>query len=159
MHGLPLLCTIPKRASSKPIWIAAGQRILSHYQASIDDAPSLKEILAKGLPRVVDNLVTFEKGTHEHTCRIARHGYAASYTMPMFHAGEFIGFLFFNADESNVFTENVLDIYGHLISLMIINEIATFKAMNAALRTTSNITHLRDPETGSHLDRSRDIVA
>ena len=129
---------------------------LAHYQVPLDDAPSLKEILEKGLPRVVNNLVTFEKGDHEHTQRIGRQGYAASYTMPIFHSGDFIGFLFFNSYRPEVFKENVLnilDIFGHLISLMIVNELSTIKMMNAALKTTSNITHLRDPETGSHLDR------
>lgn len=129
---------------------------LAHYQSTLENAPSLKEILDKGLPRVVNNLVTFESGAHEHTQRIGRQGYAASYTMPMFHSGEFIGFLFFNAYQTDVFTEKVLsilDIYGHLISLMVINELSTFKVMSAALKTTSHITHLRDPETGSHLDR------
>lgn len=46
-----------------------------------------------------------------------------------------------------------LDVFGHLISLMIINELSTVKVMDAALKTTRKITHLRDPETGSHLDR------
>ncbi|MER0215544.1 MAG: HD domain-containing protein [Nitrosomonas sp.] len=133
-----------------------GENPLLHYQTSLDNAPSLKEILVQGLPRVVNNLVTFESGTHEHTQRIGRSGYAASYTMPIFHSGEFVGFLFFNSHETEVFTENVLsilDIYGHLIALMIVNELATLKVMNAALKTTSGITHFRDPETGSHLDR------
>ena len=58
---------------------------LAHYQSTLENAPSLKEILDKGLPRVVNNLVTFESGAHEHTQRIGRQGYAASYTMPMFH--------------------------------------------------------------------------
>lgn len=129
---------------------------LNHYQALLDNAPSLKEILEKGHPRVVNKLVTFDKGNHEHTQRIGRQGYASSYTMPIFHSGEFIGFLFFNSYESNIFTEKVLsdvDVYGHLISLMIINDLSTYKIMGAALKTTTNITHLRDPETGSHLDR------
>lgn len=129
---------------------------LINYQTPLDNAPSLKEILAKGRPRVVNNLVTFEKGTRTHTQRIKSQGYAASYTKPIFHAGEFVGFLFFNSLESNVFTEkvlNTLDIYGHLIALMIINELSTLKVMGAALKTTSNITHRRDPETGSHIDR------
>ncbi len=114
---------------------------LIHYQAPLDNAPSL---------------VTFENGTNEHTQRIGRQGYAASYTMPIFHSGEFVGFLFFNSHESDVFTENVLsilDIYGHLIALMVVNELSTLKVMSAALKTTRNITHMRDPETGSHLDR------
>lgn len=129
---------------------------LVHYQALLDDAPSLKEILKKGRPRIVNKLVTFEKGKQEHTQRIGRQGYAASYTLPMFHSGEFIGFLFFNSYESDVFTEAVLsdlDIYAHLVSLMVINELTTLKVMGAALKTTNNFTHLRDPETGSHLDR------
>ena len=129
---------------------------IQNYQISLDKAKSLKAILEKGCPRVVNNLVTFEQGKQEHTKRIGRQGYAASYTMPLFHRGEFIGFLFFNSYRPDVFTEKVLrglDIFGHLIALMIINELATIRVMSAALKTTSKITHMRDPETGSHLDR------
>jgi len=129
---------------------------LQNYQASLDKARSLKAILEKGRPRVVNNMVTFEKGEQEHTKRIGRQGYAASYTLPMFHRGDFFGFLFFNSYKTDVFTEKVLkelDVFGHLISLMIINELSTVKIMDAALKTTGKITHLRDPETGSHLDR------
>jgi len=129
---------------------------LKNYQALLDDAPSLKEILRLGKPRVVNKLVTFEDGKHEHTKRIGRQGYAASYTLPMFHNGVFVGFIFFNSFKSDVFDEktlNELDLYGHLISLMVINEISNIKTLSAALATTSSFTHYRDPETGSHLDR------
>lgn len=129
---------------------------LEHYQTLLDDAPSLKEILKKNRPRVINKFVTFENGKHDHSQRIGRQGYVASYTLPMFHNGEFIGFLFFNSRKRDAFTEKVLselDVYAHLVSLMVINELTTLKVMNAALKTTSNITHLRDPETGSHLDR------
>ena len=131
-------------------------RPLYNYQALLDDAPSLIEILKKGKPRVVNNLVTFENGKHEHTQRIGQQGYAASYTMPMLHNGEFVGFLFFNSYEKDVFTEHALrdiDVYGHLIALMVINELTTLKILNAAVKTSAHITHMRDPETGSHLDR------
>lgn len=129
---------------------------LDNYQALLDDAPSLKTILQKGLPRVANNLVTFEDGKQEHTKRIGRQGYAASYTLPMFNNGAFFGFIFFNSNEKDVFDENVLrqiDIYGHLISLMVLNELTSIKTLTAAVKTTGSITHLRDPETGSHLDR------
>lgn len=131
-------------------------RPLYNYQALLDDAPSLKEILKNGKPRVVNNLVTFEHSEHEHSQRIGRQGYAASYTMPMLHNGKLIGFLFFNSYEKDVFTEHALrdiDVYGHLIALMVINELATLKILNAAVKTSAHITHMRDPETGSHLDR------
>ncbi len=64
--------------------------------------------------------------------------------------------LFFNSYQSDVFTDKTLrelDIFGHLIALMIINELTTVRVMSAALKTTSKITHMRDPETGCHLDR------
>lgn len=129
---------------------------LIHYQALLDDAPSLKDILKQKRPRVVNNLVTFENSTNEHANRIGRQGYAASYTMPMFYSGEFFGFLFFNSYEKDVYTEKVLndlDVYGHMISLMMVNELYMLRVMTAAVSTSSQFTHIRDPETGSHLDR------
>ena len=129
---------------------------LEHYQSLLDNAPSLKEILKKGRPRVINKLVTVQDQSHEHTRRIGRHGYAASYTLPMFNNGDFIGFLFFNSYEADIFTEDVLeqlDVYGHLISLIVTSEIAAVHTMAAMVRATGHITHHRDPETGSHLDR------
>ncbi len=129
---------------------------LDHYQTLLDDAPSLKEILKKGLPRVVNNLVAFNSGKHEHTRRIGRQGYAASYTLPVYNNGLFMGFIFFNSDKTEVFIESVLsqiDIYGHLIALMVINELSTIRTLNAVVKTTGRMSHARDPETGSHLDR------
>jgi len=105
---------------------------------------------------VVNNLLTFEGSEHEHAKRIGRQGYAASYTMPMFNEGNFIGFIFFNSYEEDVFTENVLrqiDLYGHMISLMVINELTAIATLKAAVKTAGSVTHYRDPETGSHLDR------
>lgn len=129
---------------------------LENYQVLLDEAPSLKKILDKGLPRVINNLLTFDDGTKEHTKRIGRVSYAASYTLPMFNDGDFLGFIFFNSSEVDVFDEQTLsqvDIFAHLISLMIIKELSVIHTLAAALKTTSKITHVRDPETGSHLDR------
>ncbi len=129
---------------------------LVHYQSLLENAPSLQTIIEKGKPRVVNDLCKFEKGIHEHTKKIKQQGYAASYTMPMYNEGTFIGFLFFNSDTKDVFNESVLrqlDIYGHMISLLVINEFTSIQTLTAAVKTTGNLSHLRDPETGSHLDR------
>jgi len=129
---------------------------LENYQQLLDNAPSLKAIFDEGLQRVINNTLTFTGGDCDHKKRIARQGYKASYTLPMFNEGDFFGFIFFNSSESDVFTEVILrqiDIYGHIISLMVINELSSIKALTAAVKTTSQITHCRDPETGSHLDR------
>lgn len=129
---------------------------LPHYQARLSETPSLQALLAEGKPRVINNMVTFEGEGHEHSRRLGRQGYAASYTMPMFSNGGFFGFVFFNSHDPDVFTDlalKQLDVFGHMISLMVINELSSVRTLLAALATTSHITHLRDPETGSHLDR------
>jgi len=129
---------------------------LDHYQSLLINAPSLKKIFERGIPRVVNDLNEFEEGEHEHTKKIQEHGYAASYTMPMYNQGVFIGFLFFNSDTKDVFDDNVLrqlDLYGHMISLLIVNEFSSIQTLSAAVKTTGKLSHLRDPETGSHLDR------
>jgi len=129
---------------------------LSNYQANLDAVPSLKQLLEQGRPRVINKPLTFEDGQHEHTRRIARQGYAASYTLPMFNQGVFFGFIFFNSTEPDVFTDVVLqqlDLFGHLIALMVIGEISNVRMLSAVVSTVSHITHQRDPETGSHLDR------
>lgn len=129
---------------------------LSHYHARLSDAPSLENIIKEGRPRVINNMLTFENSQHVHTQRIGRQGYAASYTMPIFSNSVFLGFIFFNSYEPDVFTDitlNQLDVFGHMVSLMVVNELTTMRTLMAAVTTTSHFTHLRDPETGSHIDR------
>jgi len=146
----------PETMVLKTFMHSGNDNPLDHYQALLDEAPSLKEILKIGLPRVVNNMQTFETGQHEHTKRIGRQGYAASYTLPIFNNGVLMGFIFFNSDQKEVFTESVLqqiDVYGHMIALMVINELSSIQTLTALMKTTGSMTHFRDPETGSHLDR------
>jgi len=123
---------------------------LSHYQAKLDDAPSLKAILDKCEPRVINNMLTFEGPRQEHTQRIGRQGYAASYTLPMFYNGNFFGFIFFNSYQTEVFSKSVLndlDVFAHLIALLVIDELSALRSLTAALSTAAHMTHQRDTET------------
>ncbi len=127
-----------------------------HCEAHLEELPSLKEVLDKGCPRVINNMVTFENNESGHFKRLGREGYAASYTMPFFDNGVFSGFIFFNSHKADVFTDDVLhelDIVGHMISLLVVNEMDAVHALTAAVKTTEHITHVRDTETGCHLDR------
>lgn len=129
---------------------------LDHYQTELENAPALKHILDIGKPRVINDLNIYSDGKHTHTQKIQHQGYAASYTMPIYHEGIFMGFLFFNSDQKDVYNESVLrqlDIYGHMIALLVINELTLLRTLTAAIKTTGNLSHIRDPETGSHLDR------
>lgn len=130
---------------------------LEHYATVIDNAPSLREVLERGQPRVINNLVTYEEeNPPEHIKRLGRQGYAASYTVPMFDNGEFFGFLFFNSYKKDVFNEGALqqlDLHAHIIALMVVNELNSVHTLSAVIKSTGHISHHRDPETGSHLDR------
>ena len=127
------------------------------YEAPLSSAPSLHVIIAHRRPRLVQDLNIFSQGTHEHTKRIAAKGYKSSYTMPLYQGRTFIGFLFFNSLQEHPFTPQSLrqiDIYGHLVALMVINELTAIRTLIAAVRAARSMTHYRDLETGSHIDRT-----
>jgi HD-GYP domain-containing protein (c-di-GMP phosphodiesterase class II) len=129
---------------------------LIHYESKIEEAPSLQDIIKKRRPRVVNDLSIFDLGEHEHTVKIKNEGFHASYTLPIFYDDKFLGFVFFNTDQKDCFSEevlNLLDIFGHLVISVIMNEMNAVNTMLAALRTANEMVHLKDPETGSHLER------
>jgi len=133
-----------------------GENPLNHYEAYLKKTPSLLEILEHGKPRVVNDLAIFSSGEHEHTQQIMRMQYAASYTMPIYQNGVFYGFVFFNSTQPDVFEDHTLhqmDLFGHMISLMVMNELSAVYTLSAALKMTGDIVKKRDPETGSHIDR------
>ncbi len=129
---------------------------LAHYTRKLADAPSLKEIVERGRPRVINDLSLFEHGSREHTQRIAGQGYRASYTVPIYCQGALFGFLFFNSYEADCFSEEALhglDTFGHLIALTILTELSALQTLIATVRTARDMARARDDETGAHLDR------
>ncbi|MDH4185853.1 MAG: HD domain-containing protein [Nitrospira sp.] len=134
----------------------ASAHPLRQYAAKLTDVPSLRETVAHGAPRVVNNLDVFQDEQREHTRRIRASGYGASYTLPMYLNGAFFGFVFFNSRRKHVFTDEVLhdlDLFGHLTSLTVINDVAAIRTLQASVKTAADMVHHRDIDTGSHLDR------
>lgn len=135
---------------------SGGDNPLTLYSAKLADSASLQEILKVGRPRVVNDLDVFRDKPAVHAQRIAKQNYKSSYTMPMFHNGEFFGFLFFDSYQKNAFDETVLyslDMVGHLLSLMVIHEVSSARSLVGIVKTAANIVKHRDLETGAHLDR------
>jgi HD-GYP domain-containing protein (c-di-GMP phosphodiesterase class II) len=131
------------------------------YQARLNEAPSLKKIQAQGKPRVVNDLSVFDGSGHEHAKQIRNHGYLASYTVPLFLDSEFTGFTFFNSRRRNVFAEenlSYLDIVARLLSLLVNTDVRDVKTLRGALKTATQFTNHRDPETGAHLERMARFV-
>ncbi|MDH5446632.1 MAG: HD domain-containing protein [Gammaproteobacteria bacterium] len=147
----------PKTDLLKTFLHSSGQdEPLNHYQASLADSPSLQEILQKNKPRVVSNLNIFKKGKHTHTQKIQQQGYASSYTMPMFIDNTFFGFLFFNSYHADAFNEeslHYLDIFGHLITMVVGHDLTSMRNLMATVKTAKDMAKRRDFETGAHLNR------
>jgi len=129
---------------------------LSNYQARLGDVASLLEIARSGDPRIVNHLETLYRAPRDHSRKLNAEGYGSSYTLPMYLNNMFFGFVFFNSYAKDAFHAALLpslDLYGHLISLTVINELSIIHTMLAAVRTARDMTSLRDVETGAHLDR------
>ncbi|WP_020410731.1 HD domain-containing phosphohydrolase [Hahella ganghwensis] len=129
---------------------------LNHYHARLADCNSLQEVATTRRPRVIQDLAVFNNSDHVHTRNIYDAGFRASYTMPLIWDERFLGFVFFNSDQPNVFTERAMtemDVAGHMITLMVYSEISKIRTLLATLKSALDMTHSRDPETGGHLER------
>lgn len=129
---------------------------LNNYQARLSGCGSLMDILEHNKPRVVNDMELFAGGEHEHTQILQATGFRASYTLPLFAEGNFLGFLFFNSEEKDVFSEHVLrelDMAGHLIAFMLYSARSKIQTLLATVRSARSISRHRDPETGAHLER------
>lgn len=129
---------------------------LQHYEFRLDQSSSLTDCTLNRGPRVVHDMEVFAKGRHQHTRFINGHGFASSYTLPMFYHGVLNGFVFFNSMHKHYFRDRILEqveIFAHLLSQLILNDLAAMRALVAALRTAIGMVHMKDPETGNHLER------
>jgi HD-GYP domain-containing protein (c-di-GMP phosphodiesterase class II) len=133
-----------------------GGEPLRTYQYKLSASPSLMALKGEGRSRIIDNIAEELKSETEHTRWVKSMGYRSSYTVPIYHQGAFEGFLFFDSCTPAAFTPEVvhqLDIYVNLIMLMVAHEITTVQALVGSVRVARDFTHLRDEETGTHLDR------
>lgn len=134
----------------------AEESPLRNYEIPLAEARSLQETAASRRPRVVNDLDVFAGGLHVHSRRILGHGFASSYTLPVFDDGVLIAFIFCNSLHKNYFRNGILahvEVFTQLVAQLVINDQRSLHTLNAALRTTIGMVHVRDPETGNHLER------
>lgn len=129
---------------------------LPHYHARLSETTWLLDVANSQTPRVINDFSVLEHSHKRHIEALISAGYRSSYTVPMCVNGHFFGFIFFNAQQIDVFRQPLLselDMLGHLASLMVYNERASVRTLLAALKSATHLTHARDPETGNHLER------
>ena len=129
---------------------------LRHYRTKLASAGWLDELRRSRRARVIDELAPSILGGQPHSLLISAAQYKASYTVPVFDETEFLGFVFFNTDQSRVFTERVtrqLDLFVRIISLMIENSLQSVTVLIGGLHLLREVSRFRDDETSSHLSR------
>lgn len=140
-----------------------GEAPFALYEAKLSEVPSLAILARDRCERIVDDLdaLADKAEAHgaapsQHTRRLLEHRYRSSYTKPFYDHGELFGFLFYDSDRRGYFCEGVirhLSIYSHLISLLIIRSVSSARVVRSAVDIARQWSHLRDEETGAHLDR------
>ena len=134
----------------------AAESPLKNYEVVLDEESSLCEIARHATPRIVNDLRVYDDHDSIHSRAILGHGFASSYTHPIYHNKELTGFVFFNSFHNRYFRERVLqqvEIFVHLLSEMILADLAATRALVAAMRTSISVMHKHDPETRNHLER------
>ena len=129
---------------------------LTDYRIPLAAAGWLDAMRRSGRARVIDKLDASVLGAQEHSARVLGAGYKASYTVPIFDARRFVGFVFFDADVSGAFTARVtrqLDLIVRIISLTIENALRSVDVLSGGLHLLREISAFRDLETSSHLSR------
>ncbi|MCQ8105189.1 HD domain-containing protein [Methylomonas sp. SURF-2] len=129
---------------------------ISAYDFKLSDSPSLYKLAASGEPRVIDEIQEAIKSNTPHSNWLLQQGYRSSFTIPIYDNGEFIGFIFFDSVEPAAFNKEVqrdLSLYAGLINMSISNEFSAVRSIVASAKIARDFAHLRDFETGVHLER------
>jgi len=74
----------------------------------------------------------------------------------MYDNGQFFGFIFFDSDDVGYFSaamQRDLLLYSNLINMALSSELSAVRAILASAQVARDFAHLRDFETGAHLER------
>lgn len=132
-----------------------GEAITS-YDFKLSDSPSLYKLATRGEPRVINEIQEVIKSNSSHSNWLLQQGYRSSFTLPIYDNGEFIGFVFYDSMEQWAFSQEVqrdLSLYSSLINMSISSEFAAVRSIVASAKVARDFAHLRDFETGTHLER------
>ncbi|WP_332670266.1 HD-GYP domain-containing protein [Aromatoleum sp.] len=126
------------------------------FTCRLQDAPCLVAIAERGQAQVLDDLDTKIAPASGRAGWPRDERYGSTLTLPLRQDDRLLGFLFFDSRERGAFSEQVVaDLLpsGQLIGMIVMQELSTIQMLVAGLRLASEFAHVRDLETGAHLDR------
>jgi HD-GYP domain-containing protein (c-di-GMP phosphodiesterase class II) len=127
------------------------------YETHLRDEPALREILHSAAPQaVVAGTARYWQNPNQRRVHEGRSGYHSTCAMPTYYNGVFIGFVWFNSRKRRAFDAlamRTLDVFGHLISLVIVDELSKARLLSGVVKAIRAFSIQRDHETGTHIDR------
>jgi HD-GYP domain-containing protein (c-di-GMP phosphodiesterase class II) len=134
-----------------------GGNPLTLYEAKLSEVPSLLKLVRTRETRIINDLEEFAGSSKStHSKRIIGKGFLSSYTIPLFNDGQFIGMLFYNSYQRAAFDGSnltYLDMIAHLLMVLLAGDLNQIATIRGAMKTATQFTRHRDPETGMHLER------
>jgi HD-GYP domain-containing protein (c-di-GMP phosphodiesterase class II) len=131
-------------------------KAITGYQFPLSESMSLSALARSGQVRVIDEIQDVIKSNTKHSQWVLDQGYHSSFTVPIYDQGQLLGFVFYDSVSPSVFTPEAqrdLSLYTNLINLCIASEFATIKSIMSSIKVAREFAHLRDFETGKHLER------
>ena len=129
---------------------------LRAYQYRLSDSESLSRLARTRDLRLLSDLQESLEPTSQHSQYLLSEGFESSFTVPMSHGDNFLGFVFFDARDNDTFTPEVqreLVLYANLMAMAIANELTAVQAIVSTVQIARDFTAFRDGETGAHLER------
>lgn len=126
------------------------------YQYRLSDSESLSALARTGETRVIDDIPSSLPTDTTHSRYVRDEGYLSSFTVPIYAGEDFLGFVFFDARETGVFSTDLqrdLILYCQLIAGTIAGEMAAIQAVVGTIHVARDFAEFRDVETGAHLAR------
>lgn len=131
-------------------------KALRAYQYRLADSESLSYLARTRELRLLTDVQNQLAPTTAHSRYVLEEGYRSSFTVPLYHQDEFLGFVFFDSRASDTFTGPVqreLVLYAGLLAMAIVNERVAVRTIVGTIQVARDVTALHDAETASHLDR------
>lgn len=129
---------------------------LKGCDSKLSRSASLSRLAAEGGVRLMENLPEKIAPDTPHSRYLLEQGYQTSLTVPMYHRGKFAGFLFFDSLRPSAFStvdQQILLIFADLISLIVYHELDSIRILTGVVSVSRAFSHMRDFETGAHLER------
>lgn len=135
----------------------APNQPLPQHRAKLSETPTLDQLARQRSNCLIRDLRSELTPASPHHQRRLEAGFRSSYTVPMFTPeGELNGFLFFDAEQPDYFSEDLLghlNVYAGLLSAIIQTEMASAQMLSAAVFTAKRFNHWRDQDNSAHLAR------